>query len=282
MITVKQALIEAKNQLSTTLPHDEAQREARYLLAETLGVSNAWLIGHMDETLPTESYPKFSQRVLRRMEGEPVAYILGYREFFGLRLHITPDTLIPRPDTETLVEAAFEYLPMDADMKVVDLGTGSGAIALAIAHHRPNAQVFAVDASEAALRVAQENIRRLNLSNVYSINSHWFSELDHRQFDLIVSNPPYIAENDHHLHQGDVRFEPQSALISGLDGLDDIRHIVAKATLHLRPAGWLMLEHGYDQSSAVASLMKSYGYQEISHRYDLSGIARVTLGQFFA
>ena len=207
---------------------------------------------------------------------------MGVREFYGLRLKVTPATLIPRPDTETLVDATLAKIPLQKNLNICDLGTGSGAIALAIAKHRPNALVLAIDASQAALDVAIENAQRLKIPNVDFVLSDWFSALSQQnntqKFDLIVSNPPYIEASDDHLSQGDLRFEPISALASGQDGLDDIRNIINQAPQYLKPHGWLLLEHGFNQAEKVSTLLKQTGFSQISHAQDLAGIHRVTLG----
>ncbi|HEX5364202.1 MAG TPA: peptide chain release factor N(5)-glutamine methyltransferase, partial [Gallionella sp.] len=199
------------------------------------------------------------------------------REFFGLNFKVTPATLIPRPDTELLVELALQKIPQQG--RVLDLGTGSGAIALSIAHARPDAEVIAVDASPEALEVAQDNARRLKLANVRLLHSDWFSALQDARFVLIVSNPPYIASADAHLEQGDLRFEPRTALASGSDGLDDIRRIIADAKAHLLADGWLLFEHGYDQAERVRELLRQAGYAEVFSAHDLSGIERVSGGR---
>jgi len=263
---------------ASKLGSDEATLEARLLLQQVLNVNHAWLIAHADDTLTPDQHATFKALLQRRLNGDPIAHILGEREFFGLPLKVTPDTLIPRPDTETLVEQALQTIPEHAVCQVLDLGTGTGAIALAIAKYRPLAIVTAVDASKAALVVATENANNLGLNNVSFQYSDWFSQLQVQRFDMIVSNPPYIAENDPHLSQGDVRFEPKSALTSGADGLDDIRHIITHAPEYLRPNGWLMLEHGYDQAQAVAELLAQAQFSNIGHRLDLAGIQRVTFG----
>lgn len=252
--------------------------EAYLLLQHALIVNRAWLISHAEDLSTPEQQQVFEALLQRRLNGEPIAHILGSREFYGLLLKVTADTLIPRPDTETLVEAALEKIPKTAQAQILDLGTGTGAIALAIAKHCPNAHVTAVDFSENALNIARENAESLSIPNVSFVHSHWFSELNNQQFDLIVSNPPYIAEHDPHLTQGDVRFEPKSALTSGVDGLDDIRHIIAHAQYQLKSGGWLMLEHGYDQAQAVAELLAQAQFCQIGDRLDLAGIQRVTFG----
>ena len=299
MPSVNSILISAVSQLKT----EEAKLEAQLLLQHALNVNRAWLIAHENDTLEANIHAVFKALLNRRLNGEPIAYILGTREFYGLNLKVTPDTLIPRPDTETLVEAALDKIPLmvrqahhERDLlapvcpefveghthsqhTILDLGTGTGAIALAIAKHRPQALVTAVDASQAALDIAIENAQNLNISNVKFILSDWFNALDTEKFDVIVSNPPYIEAADAHLKQGDLRFEPISALASGTDGLDDIRAIISQASQHLNPYGWLMLEHGYNQAESVATLLKQSGFSEIDHYQDLAGINRVTLGQ---
>lgn len=257
----------------------EEKLEAQLLLEHVLNVNHAWLITHADDAINSEAHQQFDALIQRRMNGEPTAYILGEREFFGLALKVTPDTLIPRPDTETLVEAALAKIPPSESTNILDLGTGSGAIALAIAKHRPNANVIAIDASKAALAVAQENAKTLNIPNVQFVLSDWFSALEGQQFDVIVSNPPYIEKADKHLSQGDLRFEPLSALAAGEDGLDDIRGIILDASAHLKPEGWLMFEHGYNQAEPVSTLLASTHFSSIKTLKDLGGNDRVTFGQ---
>lgn len=277
--SVQQWLQKARQQLAQLVPPDEASIEAQILLMHVLNVNRAWLIAHATDSLAAISLNTVGSLLQRRLQGEPVAHILGSREFFGLALKVTPDTLIPRPDTETLVEAALEKI--NGRMRVLDLGTGTGAIALAIAKHAPNCEVVAVDASAAALAVAAENAATLQLNNVQCVASHWFSALPASdKFDLIVSNPPYIESSDPHLQQGDLRFEPMSALASGVDGLQDIRQIVAQAPGYLNDGGWLMLEHGYNQADAVQQLMQAAGLQQIQTLQDLGGNPRVTLAQW--
>jgi release factor glutamine methyltransferase len=259
----------------------EAIREIRILCAKAWGVDYGWLIAHAHDSIDIYPLGSLEAFIRRRSEGEPVAYILGYREFFGLSLITTPDTLIPRPDTETLVEFALAKIPQQASFSILDLGTGTGAIALAIAHQRPYCKVTAVDQSVAAIEVAKKNARLLGLSSVECHKSDWFSALKGRKFDLIVSNPPYIANNDPHLQQGDLRFEPMNALASGEDGLLDIRQIIAQAIKYLHPKGWLLLEHGYDQGKKVAALFEATGFYSIEQAQDLSGHIRVTGAQSF-
>lgn len=269
------------------LPRTEALALLRCVIP---AASRAWLITHAHETLTDEQARVFNTLIKRRLDGEPIAYILGYREFYSLEFKVTPDVLIPRPDTETLVDAALELIPNSltsphpppaegrgSALRVLDLGTGSGAVAIAIAHHRPFAQVTAVDTSPAALAVAGENAARLASGNVRLLPSDWFNALEGKQFDLIVSNPPYINAGDPHLQQGDLRFEPPGALASGDDGLDAIRIIVREAPQHLASGGWLLLEHGYDQAERVSGLMRAAGFREVQSRPDIAGIMRVTL-----
>jgi release factor glutamine methyltransferase len=262
-----------------TIDEGSAFFEANLLLQHVLDVNRAWLISHENEFLTPENEALFEDLVSKRMAGKPIAYILGEREFYGLKLKVTSDTLIPRPDTETLVEAALEKLPKNQLSSILDLGTGTGAIALAIANNRPLAHITAVDASESALKVAQENAQNLNISNVTFLHSYWFKALSNQNFDMIVSNPPYIEDQDPHLSQGDLRFEPRAALASGIDGLDDIRHIIDQAPRYLKANGWLMLEHGYNQAERIANVLKQAEFIEVQHVQDLAGIQRVTLGQ---
>lgn len=264
---------------SLKLEPSEARLEAQLLLQTGLNVSRAWLLTHENDALEGKQEAAFEALLKRRLNGEPIAYILGKREFYGLDFIVTPDTLIPRPDTETLVEAALEKIPTDKPYNVLDLGTGSGAIAIAIAKHRPQAYITAVDASNSTLEIAKNNAHFLSIPNVQFILGDWFNNLANKKFDVIVSNPPYIAQNDVHLTQGDLRFEPISALASGVDGLDDIRHIIDSCLIHLKPQGWLMLEHGYDQAELVSDLMAQNGLVDIATLKDLGNQNRVTLAK---
>lgn len=248
-------------------------------MQEVLQVQRVYLFAHPERNLTDAEFARYNRFLQRRLTGEPIAYILGEREFFGLNLKVTPATLIPRPDTELLVELAVPRIPKQTGCKVLDMGTGSGAIALAIAQACPQAEVVACDASLAALAVAQENALALGINNVSFVYSDWFAALGAQQYTLIVSNPPYIAVDDMHLVQGDVRFEPVSALISGSDGLDDIRHIIHQAPSHLLPGGWLLLEHGYDQAMRVRSLLAAANFEAVFSACDLAGIERVTGGR---
>jgi release factor glutamine methyltransferase len=254
-----------------------ARIEVQCLLQKVLSSSRAYLIAHPERILNFEEETAYQILLQRRLSGEPIAYILGEREFFGLNFIVTPATLIPRPETELVVEWVLGR--SEGALRVLDMGTGSGAIALAIAHQRRAAEVWACDASTEALAVARENAQRLGISNVNFIQSDWFSAFAEQRFDIIVSNPPYIAADDNHLTQGDVRFEPLTALAAGADGLDDIRCIITQAGAHLRKKGWLLLEHGYDQAARVRDLLQEFGFTAVFSAKDLAGIERCSGGQ---
>jgi release factor glutamine methyltransferase len=279
--TISQCLTDAPPRLMAALGLDarEARLEVQLLLQHALGASRAMLLAYPERALTVEQDTVYQGLLARRLQGEPVAYLFGEREFYGLNLAVTPATLIPRPETELLVELALERLQGRAAPRVLDLGTGSGAIALALARSRPDAVVRACDASADALAVAQRNAVRLGLANVGFVQSDWFAALGEQPYDLIASNPPYIVDHDPHLQQGDVRFEPRTALASGPDGLDDIRRIVAAAPARLAPGGWLLLEHGYDQAPAVRALLEAAGFAEVFSACDLAGIERVSGGR---
>lgn len=256
----------------------EARLEAQILVAHALGVNRAWLIAHDLDELPMNEVGNLEALFARREKGEPVAYILGEREFYGRLFRVTPDVLIPRPETELLVEAALVRLPPAAPTRVVDIGTGSGCIALTLALERPAWTLTAVDISTAALKIAQENAARLG-ARVAFVQSDLFSHLEATPFDAIVSNPPYVAEAAPHLGQGDLRFEPASALASGPEGLDTLVRLIPQALGHLRPGGWLMLEHGWDQGDKCRGLMAQSGFMDIQTLTDLAGHPRVSLGR---
>ncbi len=304
--------------------------DARALLRHVLGVDDAYLIVHTRQALSDSQSELFDALVARRSAGEPVAYIVGTREFFSLEFKVTPAVLMPRPETEALVEFALERIAPDRVQRVLDLGTGSGCVAISIAKHRPRAQVVAVDSSTAALAVARENALRLlgghsktpspsmrgracldrrggnwdggdvahmrdfstptltlphqggGNSNVSFVLSDWFSALVDREFDLIVANPPYVADRDPHLAQGDLRFEPRAALAGGADGLDCLRMIIASAPQYLSGGGWLAFEHGYDQAARCRELLAAAGFGEVFSRADLAGIERVSGGAWRA
>lgn len=264
-MTVAEALGEARASIPLS--------EARLLLCHVLGVSHAALEAHPEREVSPGDTAAFRSLAARRAAGEPIAYLTGRREFYGLDFRVTPDVLIPREETELLVDIALETKVA----RILDLGTGSGCLAIAVAKHLPLAQVTAVDVSAAALAVARGNAARHGV-NVRFLQGDWFAPLAGERFDLILANPPYVAEADPHLAQGDVRFEPRGALATGPDGLDEIRRIVAEAPAHLVPGGRLWFEHGYDQAPAVAALLAAAGFVEIGQRPDLAGILRVSGG----
>lgn len=260
--------------LQAALPLDAL--ENRILLCHALGLSRVGLITQSERTLTEEEAGCLSALVQRRLDGEPIAYIVGEREFFGLPFKVSPAVLIPRPDTELIVELALERLPQGGRM--LDMGTGSGAIAVACAHSRRDAGVTALDLSEDALEVARANAAA-NGVQVRFLRSDWFGAVGDERFALIASNPPYIASHDEHLSQGDLRFEPAGALTDHADGLSALRTIVDGAPAHLLPGGWLLLEHGYDQAEAVRALLAARGFAEVQSWRDLPGIERVSGGR---
>ncbi|HEX4882834.1 MAG TPA: peptide chain release factor N(5)-glutamine methyltransferase [Casimicrobiaceae bacterium] len=253
--------------------------DGRVLLAHVLDRDRAWLLAHADDDLARADADAFFGLARRRRDGEPVAYLTGRREFWGLDLRVTPAVLIPRPETETLVEAVLERLPAGRPLRVLDLGTGSGAIALALARERPLAGVVAADASRDALDVARANAERLGLANVAFARTDWYAGIPGERFDAIVSNPPYIAGGDPHLVEGDLRYEPRAALSPGGDGMAALRTIVSGAPGRLAPGGLLAVEHGHDQPEAVRRLFEAAGFTSMAVRRDLAGIARVCVGE---
>lgn len=262
------------------LPDSPTPRlDAELLLAQALGKSRGYLHTWPERELEASQHERYQAALARRRTGEPVAYILGRQGFWSLDLDVASHTLIPRPDTELLVETALALLPA-TPLQVLDLGTGTGAIALALACERPAWQVTGVDRVAEAVALAQGNGTRLQLANARFAESCWFSALAGQRFQLIVSNPPYIAAADPHLSQGDVRFEPSSALVAGVDGLDDIRLIIELAPEHLLAGGWLLLEHGFDQAEAVRELLVQRGFATVESRRDLGGHQRISLGQW--
>jgi release factor glutamine methyltransferase len=253
--------------------------ENRILLCEATGLTRVQLITQGDRPLTADEAARLDDLVARRLRGEPIAYIVGRREFFGLDFQVGPAVLIPRPDTELIVELALERLPDNAP-RLLDMGTGSGAIAVAVAHTRPDADVTALDVSPDALAVAQANAAA-NGARVRFLESSWFDALAAAErFDVIASNPPYIAAGDAHLAQGDLRFEPVGALTDHADGLSALRIIIAGSPRHLAPGGWLLLEHGYDQAAAVRALLVDAGFTDVQSWQDLAGIERVSGGRF--
>jgi release factor glutamine methyltransferase len=253
--------------------------DAECLLAHALGRSRTWLYTHADTVVDSLARARFAALVARREGGEPVAYLTGSRGFWTLALQVTPDTLIPRAETELLVELALERMPGDRDLRVADLGTGSGAIALALASERPRATVLATDASDATLVVARRNAAALGIASIAFAQGDWCRALGAATFDLIASNPPYLADADPHRWVGDLRFEPVAALVSGSDGMDALRSIARDAPSHLVAGGWLLLEHGWEQGEAVRQLLIDAGFVDIATKQDLEHRDRVTLGR---
>ncbi len=278
-ITIKQALEEATSILGAQ-PDGSSQLEAAVLLCHLLEKPRSHLYAWPEKRLSNTQYQAYRALLERRRKGEPIAYITGRREFWSLELEVTPATLIPRPDTELLVELALTHIPQKSHCRIVDLGTGSGAIALAIAGERPDCEIHATDRSSTALAVARKNGEKLGFANVHFHLGSWFEALPvHDRFRLILSNPPYIPNNDPHLAQGDLSSEPREALAAGHDGLDDIRKITTAAHNHLLPGGWLLLEHGFDQAAAVQALLLEAGLTEVLSHRDLAGHERITEGR---
>ncbi|WP_428945948.1 peptide chain release factor N(5)-glutamine methyltransferase [Pantoea sp. FN060301] len=257
---------------------ESPKRDAEILLEHVTGKSRSWLIAFDETLLAPAQLERLSALIARRASGEPVAYLTGEREFWSLPLRVSGDTLIPRPDTELLVELALAHLPANGPA-VLDLGTGTGAIALAIASERPDARVTGVDCVAGAVTLAQSNAQRLALTNVHFCRSDWFSDVGQMRYSMIVSNPPYIDEADEHLLQGDVRFEPASALVSGDKGLADIKTIAAQAGHYLLPGGWLMFEHGWQQAEQVRAILLDHHFEQVQTRQDYGGNDRVTFAR---
>ena len=269
--TITQALTSAYREIDRV--------DARLLLQHVLDVEHAFLLTHPDQVLTSQQTDDFSRLVRQRSDGIPVAYLIGKRDFYDLTFKVNETVLIPRPETELLVELALKLIPDNQFCKILDLGTGSGAIAIAIAKHRPQSQVTAIDLSSSAIAVSRWNAANLEVNNISLRTGNWFDELSGEKFDLIVSNPPYVAENDPHLQQGDLRFEPQMALSTGDNGLACIRHIIAAAPDYLVNDGWLLLEHGYDQAAECRRLFRDRDFSNICSYPDLAGIMRVSGGQ---
>lgn len=255
--------------------------ESRLLMQHVLQASHAFIASHGELALEADQLARFREISARRAAGEPVAYLLGTREFYSLPFRVSPAVLIPRAETELLVDLVIGKLSPESRARVLDLGTGSGCIAVALKKHLPAARITAVDVSQAALDLARENARQLpaEAAAIEFILSDWFQALSRRKFDLIVANPPYVASNDPHLRAGDPRFEPRNALDGGHDGLRFIREIAEQARQYLAPAGWLMFEHGYHQAEACRELLQKHGYADVFTRGDLAGIPRASGGR---
>ena len=274
--------------LDDLIQHSQLPRaEARRLLASLTGQPLTWFMAHGDDPADPDTTACFQALAERRRAGEPLAYLLGQQEFYGRPFAVSPAVLIPRADTETLVETALEQLLLlrqqrrAVPLSLLELGTGSGIIAITLALEAPDTEVHAVERSPEALTVAQQNAKTLGADRIHWHPGSWWQALaSPRRFDLIVSNPPYIAANDHHLQQGDLRFEPPQALAAGPDGLDDLRIIIGGAPAHLNPGGWLLLEHGYDQEAPVQALLRDAGFADVFTRRDLAGQPRVSGGQW--
>lgn len=268
--------------------HSQLPRaEARRLLASLTGQPLTWFMAHGDDPADPDTTTRFQALAERRRAGEPLAYLLGQQEFYGRPFAVSPAVLIPRADTETLVETALEQLLLQRQQRravplsLLELGTGSGIIAITLALEAPDTEVHAVERSPDALAVAQQNAKALGADRIHWHTGNWWQALAcPRRFDLIVSNPPYIAAGDHHLQQGDLRFEPPQALAAGPDGLDDLRIIIGGAPAHLNPGGWLLLEHGYDQEAPVQALLRDAGFADVFTRRDLAGQPRVSGGRW--
>jgi len=276
--TIQQALQRAKKILSVVT--DSPALEAEILLAYALNKPRGYLYAWPEITLSPEQSKEFATYLQRRYQKEPVAYITGRREFWSLDLSVTPDTLIPRPETELLIESVLEMYGDTTRLKMADLGTGSGAIGLALAHERPSWQIFATDISESALQTARNNAQQLALENIYFFQCNWCTALPCGGFDAIISNPPYIGELEWEVYADGLKYEPRDALVSGLDGLDSIRTISHSAKHWLKPAGYVLVEHGFLQGAAVRKIFAASGYSQIHSVRDLSGQERVTIGQY--
>ena len=274
-VSIKQLLEQATRRLNT----ESARLDAEVLLAHVLQQPRSHFHAWPEKLLPAESREQFDQLLQRRLKGEPVAYLTGKREFWSLALSVNTDTLIPRPETETLVAQALRRIPADQPQLIADLGTGSGAIALAIARERPHCEIIAVDIDEAAIETARLNAQRLDIHSIVFHTGDWCEPLTGMQLDMIVSNPPYIAESDPHLLSGDVRFEPRTALAAGAQGMDELRRIARCAVNYLQAGGWLLMEHGYDQGLLARQLLEGTGFTEVIDYTDDAGQDRVIAGR---
>lgn len=275
-MNIRQTLQQAITTLAESSP--TAELDAQVLLTFVLDCNTAHLAAWPEKNLTTKQSALYQQLVLKRLHGTPVAHLTGTREFWSSEFLVNDSTLIPRPETETLIEFILEKFANIKDLKLLDMGTGTGAIAISLAKEKPHWQISASDVSEQALQLAAENKQKLQ-ADITLINSNWFDHITETNFDIIISNPPYIRSDDPHLSQGDVRFEPASALVSGKTGMDDIEHLCQHAVNHLTKNGWLIIEHGYNQKQLVANAFEASGYTEITQRKDLSGHTRMTAGK---
>jgi len=279
-MNIQQALQQASNDLAESSP--SSALDAQVLLCHVLQCNSAHLAAWPEKALTDEQQEKYNLLVAGRQQGCPVAHLTGQREFWSLNFAVDNSTLIPRPETETLIEFILSHFADRKQLRMLDMGTGTGAIAIAVAKEMPGWQIVASDISAAALELARHNSEKLKSENISFIQSDWFQNISAKDFDLIVSNPPYIAADDPHLSQGDVRFEPATALISGSSGMDAIEHICAQAKNQLAKNGWLIVEHGYNQKQQVADCLTSNGYVQITQQQDLSGHIRMSAGKYIA
>lgn len=278
MHNIKAVLAESASTLASI--SDSALLDVEILLCKVLQKERSYLRAWPDRVLEPDQLKQFRALVEERRKGTPVAYLTGYREFWSRDFHVTPDVLIPRPDTELLIELGLKLIPTDEPAKLIDLGTGSGIIAITLAAERPHAQAIATDSSPAALEIARHNARHHHITNIRFYQSDWFDSVPETQFDLVISNPPYIAADDSHLREGDVRFEPQTALIAVQQGLSDIQIIADNARGRLKAQGHLLIEHGYNQQQQVQAIFEKLGYDKIQTFQDLSEQPRATYGQW--
>jgi len=274
-LTIKELLYEAENKLTNS---DSARLDAEVLLCNVLDFDRSKLYSSSGSFVTAESANQYMSLIQERQSGKPFAYLTGVREFWSIEFQVNEYTLIPRPETECLVEAALELIPENPELNIADLGTGSGAIAIAIAHERPRCKIIATDICDHALAVAVKNAARLGVNNIQFIKSDWYANME-GSFDVIVSNPPYIRNDDEHLHGDGITYEPEPALCGGVDGLDAIRNIISNAGRYLNKGGWLVIEHGFDQAQAVRSLLENNGFINIKTRRDYAGVDRVTMGK---
>lgn len=274
--SIQDLLQNATRKLSTT--SSTAQLDAEVLLCHCLGKNRSYLRTWPDKQITHEQLTAYRTCIEKRRLGMPVAYLTGEREFWSRNFNVSPDVLIPRPDSELLIELSLAHIPPNLAARIIDLGTGSGILAVTLAAERPNSEVIATDISAKAIKMARQNALKFNLDNIHFIESNWFDAVTQSNFDLVISNPPYIAAEDPHLLEGDLRFEPDTALVSADNGLKDIRILVEQAALHLKNNGVLLIEHGYQQQNAVQSIFEALNYRNICTHRDLSGLPRVTSG----